>query len=141
MGDSGILSLLKWNSLWRPIILCFLNATDFYPAIFNWWDASSNELAVLNQIKNYQIRFTIGNPEEYLVKNNFTKYDTIEYYTKTPLIRWKQISSKNNLENFIRHYNIKYFFFKKGSKIPDFIINRQKKIIISEKTKSKFILL
>lgn len=95
----------------------------------------------LYQYSNKTIIFSIGNPELYAQHSKMTYTDSNYYFNFTPLVVWKTKKKQNTLETFIEHYDLKYFYFKKGAKIPEYFMNKRYKKIISPKTNDFFICL
>jgi len=105
---------------------------------FNFW-RFGNDIQSITQFSSKNIIFDIGNPELYLKNHTLSYSDSIIYYKVTSLNIWRSIGKNFTLESFINFYKIKYFYFKSGVEIPQFIIDKTEKSYISPYTHNKFI--
>ena len=132
-----IIENIKENN---PVILTFTSESDCNKSlIFTTLPATNEELFQLSQLSNKKFLFPLGNPELYL-KNKKIKYpdDATFYNSLTPVIVWSNMEKSNDLKGFIKHFNIKYLYFKSDVIIPEFIIKRITKRIESPSRHSTF---
>jgi len=118
-------------------ILIFLNEEQYSINGYDYWP-TYNDLFMLKQLSDKQIIFTAGNPELFLKKGTLSQTGELYYYILTPLNEWRHKGKDFTLQTFIEHYKLKYFYFKEGVDIPDYIIKNADCIIRSEKTKNTF---
>ncbi len=123
----------------KIIILEFYSTKDFQPLLYENW-INSNDLKMLNQITNKTIFYLLGNPEVYLMKNKLAHESKVLYSYGTPINYWYALSRKNNLESFVKKFNIRYCYFKRGVKVPLFIENNVKKML-EDQFQNKFYIL
>jgi hypothetical protein len=105
---------------------------------FFWWQAYNN-FKMLSQYNQNTLVFFLGNPELYEIDKSMSMNDSLYFNAYTPLIAWQKQSKSNNLQNFIKHFNVKYFCFDEDVSIPIFIDSLAVMRIESPQTHSIFI--
>jgi hypothetical protein len=125
----------------NPVILTFVSKTDCEKSIiYCTVPATNSEIFQLTQLSNKIFLFPIGNPELYKQYGILKYSDDISFYNlQTPINIWKNTGTNHDLKNFIEHFKIKYFYFKKAVEIPQFISERSEFSIKSPVTHGTFI--
>lgn len=118
-------------------ILVFYDSFDFSRQPFYFW-YNRNDAKMLTQYLDQTLIFTLGNPELYIKKDTLSYAERYYYFDLTPVNVWKREKESNNLESFITHYNIKYFYFKGNAEVPEYISRNADTVITSTITHSKF---
>ena len=129
----------------QTVILSFISP-DIYLSELNFSKIKSyivtgmaNDIIELTQFTNKKIIFSIGNPESQFTKEKLSLEDSLLVYKNTPINVWRSKGKNYNLQTFVEHYKIKYFYFKDSVSIPSFIAQNIDTIIESPLTHSKFI--
>jgi len=95
----------------------------------------------LHQYTNKTIVFSSGNPEFYTKRVKMSYIDSNYYCNFTPLAVWRSKGKGYTLEKFITYYKVKYFHFRKGALVPEYIKQRADTIITSKLTHNFFIVI
>ena len=109
-------------------ILAFMNIKKNFAIgnqlYFGHWNTKS-VLYSIQQYSNKYFFYTIGNPEQCILPRGLINaQDSLSYFEFTPLNIWRSQGKGHNLQNFITHFKITYFYFEDGIAIPDFIATR-----------------
>ena len=105
-------------------IVCYLNKNDFDKTYYSW--VSKNILLSINQFSSKKVFFTVGNQS--VIDNSIFKgyFYNFSLYTKR-----LEIYKETEIE-FTKSQKFKNFLFFPGVKIPNFLNDRKKKVLISE---------
>ena len=105
-------------------IVCYLNKNDFDKTYYSW--VSKNILLSINQFSSKKVFFTVGNQS--VIDNSIFKgyFYNFSLYSKR-----LEIYKETEIE-FTKCQKIKNFLFFPGVKIPNFLNDRKKKVLISE---------
>lgn len=121
------------------VVLSFFDENTYSNiGLFNFW-RFWNDIQSITQFSSKNIIFDIGNPEIFLKKHTLSYSDSIIYYKVTSINLWRSKGKNFTLESFINFYKIKYFYFKSGVEIPQFIVVKIEKSFISPTTQNRFI--
>jgi hypothetical protein len=119
------------------VCLVFLNKYEYSRQPYLWW-YNRNDLDLVTQYSNSCFIYSLGNPELCFNSIDIPESERYAFNNLTPLNAWKNMKMGNDLTSFIKANSIKYFYFKKGAIIPDFVKNNAETIVTSSKTESTF---
>ena len=120
------------------VCLVFLSKEEYARQQYLWW-YDRNDADLATQYCNAPFVYALGNPELYYNNKEIPESDRFAYYHLTPLNAWREKNKKKTVLDFIRKFNIRFLYVKKGVELPEAIVKNTKSEIESAKTGTKFI--
>lgn len=122
------------------VCLVLLSEEEYARQPYLWW-YDRNDADVVMQYCNAHFIFTLGNPELYFKNKEIPESENFAYNYLTPINDWRNKNKGQDLEAFVKHFNIRYFYVKKSVELPTYITKNAKNIVESTTTGTKFIVM